>query len=74
MNLRYATADSVRKVVIESSQSGLGAVAGGVAAFEIVVKLDSGELRAMVQEADQEFQPGQRVKRVTSGGITRVTP
>jgi hypothetical protein len=26
------------------------------------------------KEADQEFQPGQRVKRVTSGGITRVTP
>jgi outer membrane lipoprotein SlyB len=64
----------------------LGGVAGGVIgntveekmtrkdAFEIVLKLDSGELRAIVQEADQEFQPGQRVKLVTSGGITRVTP
>jgi outer membrane lipoprotein SlyB len=43
-------------------------------ALEITVKLDSGELRAIVQEADQEFQPGQRVKLLTSGGITRVTP
>jgi len=64
----------------------LGGVAGGALgnvaeekmtrkdAFEIIVKLDSGELRAIVQEADVEFQPGQRVKLVTSGGITRVTP
>jgi outer membrane lipoprotein SlyB len=112
--VRYATVDSVRKVVIQGSQSGVGAVAGGATggiagstvgqgrgsaaaaviggvaggvlgnmgeekltrkdAFEIVVKLDSGELRAIVQEADVEFQPGQRVKLVTSGGITRVTP
>lgn len=112
--VRYATVDSVRKVVIQGSQSGVGAVAGGVSggvagsgvgqgrgsataavlggvaggvigntveekmtrkdAFEIVVKLDSGELRAIVQESDVAFQPGQRVKLVTSGGITRVTP
>jgi len=64
----------------------LGGVAGGVAgntveekltrkdALEITVRLDNGELRAIVQEADQEFQPGQRVKLLTSGGITRVTP
>ena len=112
--VRYATVDSVRKVLIHGSQSGVGAVAGGVGggiagsgvgqgrgsaaaavlggvaggvigstveekmtrkdAFEIIVKLDNGELRAIVQEADVEFQPGQRVKLVTSGGITRVTP
>ena|SRR5688572_15025709 len=112
--VRYATVDSVRKVIIQGSQSGVGAVAGGVTggvagsgvgqgrgaatagvlggvaggvigntveekmtrkdALEIVVKLDSGELRAIVQEADQEFQPGQRVRLLTSGGITRVTP
>lgn len=112
--VRYATVDSVRKVLIQGSQSGVGAVAGGVGggiagsgvgqgrgsaaaavlggvaggvigntveekmtrkdAFEIIVKLDSGELRAIVQEADVEFQPGQRVKLVTSGAITRVTP
>ena len=64
----------------------LGAVAGGVAgnmienkvtekdALEITVKMDSGEYRAIVQEADQQFQPGQRVRLLTSGGVTRVTP
>ena len=64
----------------------LGAVAGGVAGnameggvtqksgLEITVKLDSGEMRAIVQEADQPFEPGQRVRLLTSGGITRVTP
>ena len=64
----------------------LGGVAGGVAGntienrmtekagLEITVRLESGELRAIVQEADLEFTPGQRVRLVTSGGITRVTP
>jgi outer membrane lipoprotein SlyB len=64
----------------------VGAVAGGIAGnaieggvtqkagLEITVKLDSGEMRAIVQEADQPFQPGQRVRLLTSGGITRVTP
>jgi outer membrane lipoprotein SlyB len=64
----------------------LGGVAGGVAgnmmenkvtekpALEITVRLDSGELRAIVQESDVPFSPGQRVRLVTSGGITRVTP
>src|SRR6266480_4160216 len=64
----------------------LGGVAGGVAgnaieekmtskdALEITVRLDSGELRAIVQEADVAFTPGQRVRLLTSGGVTRVTP
>ena len=59
-----------------------GAVAGraieqGVTskdALEIIVKLDSGELRAIVQEADLTFKPGDRVRLVSSGGVTRVTP
>lgn len=63
----------------------LGGVAGGVAGsaieqgvtkkngLEITVKLDNGDLRAIVQEADTEFKPGQRVRLVSSGGITRVT-
>jgi outer membrane lipoprotein SlyB len=63
----------------------LGGVAGGVAGsaieegvtrkngLEITVKLDNGDLRAIVQEADAEFKPGQRVRLVSSGGITRVT-
>jgi outer membrane lipoprotein SlyB len=112
--VRMATVDSVRKVRLEGSQSGLGAaaggavggiggaqvghgagssvaavlggVAGGVAgnalenkatekdALEITVKLDSGEMRAIVQEADLQFTPGQRVRLLSSGGVTRVTP
>ena len=112
--VRMATVDSVRKVLIDGSQSGvgaaaggvvggvagsgvgqgrgssvagvLGAVAGGVAGnvlenkatskdgLEITVRLDSGEMRAIVQEADLEFTPGQRVRLLSSGGITRVTP
>ena len=109
-----ATVDSVRKLQIEVSQSGLGAaaggavggisgsqvghgagssvaavlggVAGGVAgnmierkatskdALEIIVRLDSGEMRAIVQEADVQLTPGQRVRLLSSGGVTRVTP
>jgi len=64
----------------------LGVVGGAVAgraieqgvtskdALEITVKLDSGELRAIVQEADLTFKPGDRVRLVSSGGVTRVTP
>ena len=63
----------------------LGGVAGGVAGdaieegatrkngVEITVRLDSGELRAVVQQADETFMPGERVRLLTSGGITRVT-
>jgi len=63
----------------------LGAVGGGVAGsaieqkatekdgLEITVKLDSGELRAIVQEADEQFKPGERVRLLNSGGVTRVT-
>jgi outer membrane lipoprotein SlyB len=63
----------------------LGAVGGGVAgsaiekaatekdALEITVKFDNGELRAIVQEADEAFKPGERVRLLNSGGVTRVT-
>lgn len=69
-----------------SAAAVLGAVAGGVAgnvlenkatakeALEITVRLESGELRAIVQEADVMFTPGQRVRLLSSGGVTRVTP
>jgi outer membrane lipoprotein SlyB len=69
-----------------SAAAVLGAVAGGVAgnalenkattkdAYEITVRLDSGELRAIVQEADVAVMPGQRVRLLSSGGVTRVTP
>ena len=63
----------------------LGAVAGGVAGsaiernvtqrkgIEITVKLRNGELRAITQDADEVFKPGERVRLVSSGGVTRVT-
>jgi len=63
----------------------LGAVAGGIAGnaieqgttkkqgLEITVKLDNGELRAITQEADETFRPGERVRLLSGGGVTRVT-
>ncbi len=63
----------------------LGAVAGGVAGsaieqgtsktqgLEITVKLDNGELRAITQEADEAFRPGERVRLLSGSGVTRVT-
>jgi outer membrane lipoprotein SlyB len=48
--------------------------AGKVPGLEITVKLDNGELRAIVQEVDgQQFKPGDRVRLLTQGGVTRVT-
>jgi outer membrane lipoprotein SlyB len=110
--IRMATVQSVRKVTIEGSQSGVGAAAGGVIggiagsgvgqnrgaaiagvlgavgggvlgnmaegkatskdALEVTVKLDNGEMRAIVQEADLELKPGDRVRLLSSGGVTRV--
>jgi outer membrane lipoprotein SlyB len=111
--VRFGTVDTVREVTIAGSQSGvgaigggvlggiggstvgegrgasaagvIGAVAGGVAGaaleenatrkngLEITVRLDNGDLRAIVQEADVLFKPGERVRLLTAGGITRVT-
>ena len=63
----------------------LGAVAGGLAGsaaeegitrkdgYEITVRLNNGDLRAVVQEADEQFRPGDRVRLVSQGGVTRVT-
>jgi outer membrane lipoprotein SlyB len=42
--------------------------------FEIVVRLDSGERRAIVQESDVVFRPGDRVRIVGSGAAVRVVP
>ncbi|WP_250516215.1 glycine zipper 2TM domain-containing protein [Caballeronia sp. INDeC2] len=42
--------------------------------LEITVRLDNGDLRAITQSADgQMFYAGQRVRLLSSGGITRVT-
>jgi outer membrane lipoprotein SlyB len=64
----------------------LGAVGGGVAGqaveegatrrpgVEITVRLENGELRAIVQEETDKFVAGQKVRLLTSGGVTRVSP
>lgn len=64
----------------------LGAVAGGVAGsaveegatrkrgVEVTVKLDNGQLMAVVQEDEGErFSPGERVRVVRDGRTTRVS-
>lgn len=113
MTVRMGVVESVRRVNLEGSKSGLGAVAGaavgGVAGssvgggkgqtiaavlgavagglagnvleeqgtrklgLEITVKLDNGQLTAITQEADEEFRPGERVRLLTGGGVTRVS-
>lgn len=63
----------------------IGAVAGGLAGsaieeigtrtdgVEITVKLDNGNLVAIVQETDETFHPGEKVRILESGGVTRVS-
>lgn len=63
----------------------LGAVGGGLAGaaieegvtrkpgLEITVRLDSGRILAVTQEADESFAPGERVRILTGGGVTRVS-
>ena len=63
----------------------IGAVAGGLAGgaieegvtrqrgLEITVKLDNGKLLAITQNADEIFRPGERIRVLTGGGVTRVS-
>lgn len=63
----------------------IGAVVGGLAgaateeavtrkdALEITIKLDGGGLIAIVQEADEAFSPGEKVRIVEGNGTSRVT-
>ena len=63
----------------------VGAVIGGIAgaaieegvtkkaALEITVRLDNGQLTAVVQEGDEPFQAGERVRLLSGAGGTRVT-
>lgn len=63
----------------------LGAVGGGLAGaaveegvtrragLEITVRLDSGRIIAVTQEADEAFAIGERVRVLTGGGVTRVS-
>lgn len=62
----------------------LGAVVGGIVGsvaeegltrkqgMEIIVKLDSGNTVAITQVADEEFKPGERVRIISGGGVSRV--
>jgi len=62
-----------------------GAVVGGLAGaaaeegltrengLELTVQLDSGVMISVVQEANEQFQPGDRVRVLEGGGATRVT-
>jgi outer membrane lipoprotein SlyB len=63
----------------------LGAVLGGVAGqaieekatkkdgLEITIKLDSGKIIAVTQEADDQFRVGERVRILSGNGVTRVS-
>lgn len=63
----------------------VGAVAGGLAGsaieesvtqktgLEITVRLDNGQLTAIVQEGDERFAPGEKVRLLSGAGGTRVT-
>jgi outer membrane lipoprotein SlyB len=62
-----------------------GAVIGGIAGqaieknandrrgVEVVVRLDSGKIIAITQEADEAFRAGDRVRILSGQGVTRVT-
>jgi len=64
----------------------LGAVGGGLAGaaveegatrkagVEITVRLENGELRAIVQDETDKFVTGQKVRLLTQNGVTRVSP
>ncbi|WP_047550883.1 glycine zipper 2TM domain-containing protein [Methylotenera sp. G11] len=63
----------------------IGAVAGGLAGsaleegvtrkdgVELTVKLDGGGMIAIVQEADEVFNAGEKVRILESGGVSRVS-
>jgi outer membrane lipoprotein SlyB len=69
----------------EAAMAILGALVGGLIGqrveanantrpgYEITVRLDNGEVRAVTQEADEFFRPGDRVRLVSDGYHTRVT-
>jgi outer membrane lipoprotein SlyB len=69
-----------------SAAAVLGAVGGGLAGaaieegvtrkqgVEITARLENGELRAIVQEETDKFVAGQKVRLLSSGGVTRVSP
>jgi len=62
-----------------------GALVGGIAGqaaeqgvtgkrgVEVTVKLDGGQMVAVMQEADETFRPGDRVRILSDGATSRVT-
>jgi outer membrane lipoprotein SlyB len=62
-----------------------GAVVGGIAGqaaeqgftakrgVEVTVKLDNGQMVAIMQQADETFRPGDRVRILSDGATSRVT-
>lgn len=113
-SVRMGVVESVREVLIDKGQSGVGTAAGaalgGIAAgssigkgngslaagiigavaggmigqsvesnmnnrkgFEITVRLDNGEMKAITQDADELFRAGDRVRLLSNGRTTRVT-
>jgi outer membrane lipoprotein SlyB len=69
----------------QAAMTVLGALAGGLIGqhveagantkngIEITVHLDTGELVAITQTADEQFRPGERVRLLSNGVTTRVT-
>lgn len=63
----------------------VGAVVGGIVGnnveananmhkgVEITVRLDNGDIKAIVQDADEVFRPGERVRLLSDRRTTRVT-
>lgn len=41
--------------------------------LEITIKLDNGSLVSITQAADEEFTPGERVRILAGGGVSRVS-
>jgi len=112
-SVRMGVVESIRNVIIDHGQSGVGtmggAVLGGLAGntvgkgngsiagavggaivggligqqveknvnskpgLEITIKLDNGNLTAITQEADEQFNVGDRVRLLSDGRTTRVT-
>jgi outer membrane lipoprotein SlyB len=112
-SVRMGVVESIRNVVIDNGQSGVGtlggaalgglagstigqgngsiagaiggAIAGGLIGqhveqnmnnkpgLEITVKLDNGALTAITQDADEQFNVGDRVRLLSNGRTTRVT-
>lgn len=62
-----------------------GAIVGGIVGqaaenagtskdgVEVTIKLESGKLIAITQEADEQFNVGDRVRVLSGGGVTRVS-